>query len=79
MAKFMNDMREDATAPDKRQRRLEIDVERYQALLDSADLTAAQKQDVIRALWTINAIAIDLSLGIYPAQSVLAERLRPER
>jgi hypothetical protein len=75
MSGFMDSTHGEASAPtDKRQRRMEIDVERYQALLDSADLTPAQKREVIRALWTIIAVAIDLGLGVYPAQAVLAER-----
>lgn len=58
----------------KRRRRMEIDVERYQALLDSSELTAAQKHDLIRTLWTIIGVVTDLGLEVSPAQAVLSER-----
>ncbi len=48
-------------------RRFEIDVDRYQAMLDSAHLTQRQKEELIRALWTIVMMAIDLGLNIQPA------------
>lgn len=52
---------------DKRQRRLEIDVDRYQELLDSIDVTPAYREKVIRALSSICLMAIDLGLTIHPA------------
>jgi hypothetical protein len=51
-------------AKPSKQRRFEIDVDRYQAMLDSTDLTPEQKEEVIRAVWTMVLIAIDLGLDI---------------
>lgn len=50
-----------------KQRRFEIDVDRYQAMLDSTDLTPTQKEKLIRSLWDMMMMAIDLGLGIQPA------------
>ncbi|MFO1210337.1 MAG: hypothetical protein U1E40_14135 [Amaricoccus sp.] len=56
-----------------KQRRFEIDVDRYQAMLDSTDLTPTQKEDLIRALWTMMMMAIDLGLSIQPAPNSNSE------
>jgi hypothetical protein len=60
-------------AKSSKQRHLEIDVDRYQAMLDSTDLTPEQKQEVIRAVWTMILIAIDLGLGIHPVPAARSE------
>jgi hypothetical protein len=68
MAEFINSAN-GATVPiGKSQTTIEVDVERYQDLLDSTDLTPAQRQDVIQGVWTIVAVAMDLGLKVDPAQ-----------
>ena len=49
-------------------RRLEIDVEKYQAYLDDQDLTPAQKEEIIHALWSIMVAFVELGFGVHPAQ-----------
>lgn len=60
-------------ANSSKQRRFEIDVDRYQAMLDSTDLTPEQKEDLIRGLWTMTMMAIDLGLSIQPAPTSSAK------
>lgn len=57
---------------------VEVDVERYQDLLDSADLSAEQKAEFLRALWSIIIAFIDLGYGVHPAQQALPA-FSPER
>jgi hypothetical protein len=57
----------------KRQRRLEIDVDRYQELLDSIDVTPAPKEQVLRAIWAISLMAIDLGLAVHHAPTSPSE------
>lgn len=49
---------------------LRIDVERYQHMLDSADLTEAQKREVLEALWSIIVTVVELGYGVHPLQEV---------
>lgn len=56
-----------------RQRRFEIDVDRYQAMLDSTDLKPEQKEELVRGLWTMIMMAIDLGLSIQSAPTSSAE------
>ena len=52
-------------------RRLEIDVEKYQALLDDPSLTEDQKRQLIEALWSIIVAFVDLGFGVHPMQQVI--------
>ena len=49
-------------------RMLTLDVDRYQKYLDDADLSDAQKQDVLEALWSIIVNFVDLGFGVHPVQ-----------
>lgn len=49
---------------------LRIDVERYQHMLDSADLTEAQKREILEALWSIIVTVVELGFGVHPLQEV---------
>lgn len=47
---------------------LAIDIDKYQAYLDGSDLTPAQKEDFLRALWSIVVAFVDLGFGVHPVQ-----------
>lgn len=52
----------------KTNRRVEVDVERYQDFLDDPALTAVQREEIIRALWSIMTAFVELGFGIHPVQ-----------
>lgn len=52
---------------------LRIDVERYQHMLDSADLSEDQKREVLEALWTIIVTVVELGYGVHPMQEVCGQ------
>lgn len=56
-----------------RRKQLEIDVERYQSYLDSSEISAEQKADFLKALWTVIVAFVDLGYGIHPVQTGSAE------
>lgn len=47
---------------------IELDVAYYQQFLDDADITDAQKRELIETLWTIVIQFVDLGFGIHPLQ-----------
>jgi hypothetical protein len=49
---------------------LTVDVEKYQAFLDGADMTEAQKEEFLQALWSIIVSFVDLGFGVHPLQAV---------
>lgn len=49
---------------------LTVDVERYQALLDDSDMTDAQKEEFLQALWLIVVSFVELGFGVHPLQEV---------
>ena len=74
MSDEMRTGRDDERAIDERcgttnaPRTLTLDVDRYQKYLDDADLSEAQKQDVLEALWSIIVSFVDLGFGVHPVQ-----------
>ena len=50
---------------------VEIDTAKYQEYLDDPSLSEAQREEVLRALWSIMTIFVDLGWGVHPAQQVL--------
>lgn len=49
---------------------VEIDVAKYQAYLDDPSLSDAEKEEIIKALWSIMMTFVDLGFGLHPAQEV---------
>ena len=45
-----------------------VDVERYQAYLDGADMTEAQKAEFLQSLWMIVVSFVELGFGVHPLQ-----------
>lgn len=52
---------------------IEIDYERYQALLDDPSLSESQKRQIIDALWSIIVAFVDLGFGVHPAQAACGQ------
>lgn len=52
-----------------------VDIQKYQALLDGSDLSQHQKDDFLRALWSIVVTFIDLGFGVHPLQEVCGQNL----
>ena len=50
-----------------------VDVEKYRAWLDEADLTPAQEAEVLEALWSIVVMFVELGFGVHPLQEVYDE------
>lgn len=47
-----------------------VDVERYQAYLDGSNLSEAEKEEFLQALWKIIVSFVDLGFGVHPLQEV---------
>ncbi len=52
---------------------LQVDVAKYQRLLDSEDLSEAQKRQLIETLWSIIVSFVELGFGVHPVQDVWTE------
>lgn len=52
---------------------LTVDVEKYQALLDDPSLSEAQKEEFLRALWSIVVTFVELGFGVHPLQEVCGQ------
>lgn len=53
--------------------RFEIDVEKYQSYLDGSDLNDAQREDFLRALWSVILAFVDLGFGVHPVQQACGQ------
>jgi hypothetical protein len=58
---------------------LTVDVEKYQAFLDGADMTEAQKEEFLQALWSVIVSFVDLGFGVHPLQAVCVEDADSDR
>lgn len=47
-----------------------VDVEKYQAYLDSAAMTDAQKEEFLQAMWAIIVSFVEMGFGVHPLQEV---------
>lgn len=47
---------------------LTFDVARYQEYLDGSDLTPEQKEEFLRAVWSIVVTFVELGYGVHPLQ-----------
>ena len=47
---------------------LSIDVARYQEYLDGSDLTPEQKEEFLKAVWSIVVTFVELGHGVHPLQ-----------
>jgi len=54
-------------------RTLTIDVAKYEDYLANSGLTSEQKEEFLRALWTIIVAFVELGFGVHPLQEVCGE------
>ncbi|WP_299639278.1 hypothetical protein [uncultured Ruegeria sp.] len=54
-------------------RKLEVDVDKYEECLDKTDLSDQEKSEFLSALWTVLLAFVDLGYGIHPTQSATDE------
>lgn len=47
-----------------------VDFARYQEFLDNTEMSEAQREEFLKALWSIIVAFIDLGFGIHPVQEV---------
>lgn len=59
---------------DRTRRALTLDLEAYLGQLDDWDITQAEKEEWLLALWTILVGFAEMGLGIHPVQRVLSAR-----
>lgn len=55
---------------------LTVDVERYQAYLDGANMTKAQKAEFLQALWMIVVSCVELGFGVHPLQEACGKNMQ---
>lgn len=51
-------------------RMLKVDIERYQSYLDDTDMTPAQKEEFLQAMWLIMMSFVELGFEVHPLQEV---------
>lgn len=51
-------------------RMIKVDVERYQAFLDGTNMTDAQKEEFLQAMWLIMISFVELGFEVHPLQEV---------
>ena len=51
-------------------RMLKVDVERYQSYLEDTDMTPAQKEEFLQAMWLIMISFVELGFEVHPLQEV---------
>lgn len=52
---------------------LTVDVKKYQALLDDPGLDEQQKEEFLRALWSIVVAFVELGFNVHPLQEVCGQ------
>ena len=50
-----------------------VDLEKYQAMLATVDLSPQQKEDFLRAMWSIMMTFVELGFGVHPLQEVCGQ------
>ena len=79
---MFNDERNNGTVGEKRlavtfdasaRRVLTVDVKKYEALLDDPSLSEAQKEEFLRAIWSVVVTFVELGFGVHPLQEVCGQ------
>jgi hypothetical protein len=52
---------------------LTVDIRKYQALLDSSQATEKEKEEFLRALWSVVSTFVELGFGVHPLQEVCGQ------
>lgn len=56
------------------ERRLEIDAELYEALLNEQDISNQTKREFLTSLWTVITAFVELGYGVHPVDQCEADR-----
>lgn len=56
-----------------RREALEVDVARYQAYLDDPRLSDDEKEEIIRAVWSIMMVFVEHGFGVHPTQQACGQ------
>lgn len=52
---------------------LTVDVRKYQSLIDDPNLSEAQKEEFLRALWSVVVTFVELGFSVHPLQEVCGQ------
>lgn len=52
---------------------LTVDIEKYRSLIDDPTLSEAQKEEFLRALWSIVVTFVELGFSVHPLQEVCGQ------
>lgn len=66
-------MENDLTQGRGTRRSLQVDIARYQAMLDAPDLDDEQKRQFVEALWHVIVAFVDLGFQIHPVQQACGQ------
>lgn len=58
------------TFAESSKRTLTVDVKRYQEFLDGSGLSGEQKEEFLRAVWSVVVTFVELGFGVHPLQEV---------
>lgn len=58
---------------------LQVDVTRYQAYLDAPELSPEEREEIIKALWTIISGFVALGFDVHPVQQACGEVEEPAK
>lgn len=50
-----------------------VDLKKYQSLIDDPSLSEAQKEEFLRALWSVIVAFVELGFGVHPLQEVCGQ------
>lgn len=50
-----------------------VDIKKYEALLDDPSLSEVQREEFLRALWSIVVSFVELGFGVHPLQEVCGQ------
>lgn len=50
-----------------------FDIDKYKALLDDPSLSEAEKEEFLKALWSIVVAFVELGFGVHPLQEVIED------
>lgn len=60
---------------DVHERAIEIDIAKYQKYLDDPALTESQKEEIVKALWSVITGFMDLGFGVQPMKEVCGKAI----
>ena len=53
---------------------MSLNIEKYRLYLEGLELTRAQKEELIRTVWSFMEAAVDKAFGLHPVQQICGRR-----